>query len=143
MSQCPRAQNGNYLTNILLYFSTFLSSLPAVAEPTSLEDCLTCPDNPDHKCGHSTVDSFVSVQKSTRLFSTNGAVSMEMNKIDRAPKTFFAVENFTIGDFTCTPFSLEACNDEQWSNNKPLPPLELSFDYGDGSPIKCDNYEPK
>ena len=60
----------------------------------SVEDCLTCPDNPDHKCGHSTVDSFVSVQKSTRLFSTNGAVSMEMNKIDRAPKVELVSKEF-------------------------------------------------
>ena len=78
----------------------------------------------------------MSVQKSTRLFSTEGTVEMTMKKIDRAPKAFFAVEIFKIGDFSCTPFSPEACNDEQWNDNKTLPPLELSFDYGDGSPIK-------
>ena len=62
-------------------------------------------------------------------------MEMTMIKIDRAPKAFFAVKNFKIGDFSCNPFSL-VCNDEYWNDHKPLPPLELSFDYGDGSPIK-------
>ena len=74
---------------------------PTACKPDDVLD-VACPDNPDYKCGHSKVDTFLSIQQNANLSSTEGDSSMEMKKFERPPKPFYQIEKFVIGDYVCT-----------------------------------------
>ena len=112
---------------------------------------LACPDNPDHMCGHSAVDSFVTIQRTTKLFSTEGVSYLTFKKYDRVPKPYYQFSNLNIGKYQCTGSRkgngatgetgykckrVIGLNADKFHKRTPKPPVNIIVDYGDGSPLR-------
>ena len=113
---------------------------------------LACPDNPDHMCGHSAVDSLVTIQKDIKsTFSTEGVSNLTLDKYDRVPKPYYQFSNLNIGNYRCTGSRNDngateetgykckcviGLNEDKFHEDTPMPPVNITVDYGDGSPSR-------
>ena len=113
---------------------------------------LACPDNPDHMCGHSSVDSLVTIQKGIKSsYSTECVSNLTLKKYDRIPKPYYQISNLNIGNYRCigsrndngateeTGYKCKrviGLNEDEFHEDTPMPPVNITVDYGDGSPLR-------